>query len=555
MCIFKVIKRYKKIIGNLNFVFLGAMAGFSVAGEKPGYPFPEHIDQHTIHEHSVDEIFYWGFELFEAPFNRVDGVGANLKLDPSDAITTRFTRSPRPDLPGWIANLGRPDGPQAQNCRECHNERSGNVLNEQRDPFRTGDISQWVERQTSNLSGIAALQLLAEQTSQELWKIRDDAISEAVATGSDVVVGLTNSNNVNFGSITAFPDGTIDTSLVEGVNVEDSPLLFAQQFQILPLQTKGVAGFIRRFVAGADITMGLQPPERYPEFLDGDSDGVIGELSVGDITAMTVYVASLARPVTKLELHRYGGRKFKLSHDEIRTIKQGKKAFKDIGCASCHVPKQRLKSATFNEPSKVPGFHFPFFWTTYIKPDGTRGTDPMPYGYDINNPVSFEITDLPSIPCRKSKKRNYYSKASYSSENKYRRGNKYSKKTCWREFRSDGDGGAFVEMYGDQKRYEMGPGLAEDINEFNVGASVWRTKELWGVGSTGPWLHDGRATTLTEAISWHGGDAEESRDNFFDLPEYKQDSVLEFLNNLVIYDPNRNEIQRSVIGYSNPPVR
>jgi CxxC motif-containing protein (DUF1111 family) len=30
------------------------------------------------------------------------------------------------------------------------------------------------------------------------------------------------------------------------------------------------------------------------------------------------------------------------------------------------------------------------------------------------------------------------------------------------------------------------------------------TRPLWGVADTGPWLHDGRATTLTEAILLHG---------------------------------------------------
>ncbi len=44
------------------------------------------------------------------------------------------------------------------------------------------------------------------------------------------------------------------------------------------------------------------------------------------------------------------------------------------------------------------------------------------------------------------------------------------------------------------------------------------TKELWGVGSTGPYLHDGWGTTLTEAILDHGGEGADSRDRFVDLP-------------------------------------
>ncbi len=53
----------------------------------------------------------------------------------------------------------------------------------------------------------------------------------------------------------------------------------------------------------------------------------------------------------------------------------------------------------------------------------------------------------------------------------------------------------------------MGQDLAESIDEEGTGASVFLTENLWGVGSTAPYLHDGRATTLTEAILEHGGEA------------------------------------------------
>lgn len=512
------------------------------AGEEPGFPLDEHIDQFRIHEYSFRDLYYSGEKLFSAPFNALDGVGSNLDLSPVDpetkAVKKRFTRSPRPDLPGWLANVRRPDGPQAQNCVECHNERNGNVLNEQRDAFRMGDISMWIERQTTNLSGAGALQLLAEQSSKELWAIRDSALQEAASTGVPVSKELLTSNDVSYGYLTAYPDGTLDTDEVEGISTEDAPLIFTKALGISPYHLKGIVSFMRFFVAGStDVTVGMQSPERYPPDMDQDSDGVINELSTGDITAMTLFIAAQPRPVTKLELHENIGGKFRLSRQEIKSIRRGEELFADIGCAGCHKPVLHLKNAVFSEPSSTPGFHFPIFWVNMINPDLTiSGDDPLNYGYDLDNPVRFDLTKLPDARCRKWRKRGNISGAFYDFISWRDKPNR-----CFLQFEADGAGGAYVRLYGDQKRHYMGEGLDEPIVEFGV--PEWRTKELWGVGSTGPWLHDGRATTLTEAIYWHGGEGEDSKNEFFALGETQQDNVRAFLKNLVVYDPKRNEIR------------
>lgn len=93
-------------------------------------------------------------------------------------------------------------------------------------------------------------------------------------------------------------------------------------------------------------------------------------------------------------------------------------------------------------------------------------------------------------------------------------------------------GQAVARLYGDLKRHDMGPGLAEPVDETGIGASVFMTQELWGVGDTAPYLHDGRATTLTEAILWHGGEAQASRDAFAALELSEQKAVISFLDNL-----------------------
>ncbi|HTP41430.1 MAG TPA: di-heme oxidoredictase family protein, partial [Nitrospiria bacterium] len=92
-----------------------------------------------------------------------------------------------------------------------------------------------------------------------------------------------------------------------------------------------------------------------------------------------------------------------------------------------------------------------------------------------------------------------------------------------------------VRLFGDLKRHDMGPGLAESIDEAGTGASVFLTRNLWGVGSTAPYMHDGRATTLTEAIIEHGGEGETAKQAFLALSTADQQDLVAFLNNLVLF--------------------
>ena len=99
-------------------------------------------------------------------------------------------------------------------------------------------------------------------------------------------------------------------------------------------------------------------------------------------------------------------------------------------------------------------------------------------------------------------------------------------------------GTGIVRLYGDLKRHDMGPGLAEQIDELKdpkSGPSIWLTENLWGVGSTAPYLHDGRATTLTEAILEHGGESQAAHDAFVALSAADKKDVITFLNNQIIF--------------------
>ena len=60
----------------------------------------------------------------------------------------------------------------------------------------------------------------------------------------------------------------------------------------------------------------------------------------------------------------------------------------------------------------------------------------------------------------------------------------------------------------------------------------WRTPPLWGVADSAPYMHDGRAKTLTEAIAFHDGEAEFSKKGFLKLSTEERKALLTFLGTL-----------------------
>jgi CxxC motif-containing protein (DUF1111 family) len=62
--------------------------------------------------------------------------------------------------------------------------------------------------------------------------------------------------------------------------------------------------------------------------------------------------------------------------------------------------------------------------------------------------------------------------------------------------------------------------------------SEWRTPPLWGVADSAPYLHDGRAATLHDAIKLHAGQAQKSATRFSELPAGQQEELIAFLNTL-----------------------
>ena len=98
--------------------------------------------------------------------------------------------------------------------------------------------------------------------------------------------------------------------------------------------------------------------------------------------------------------------------------------------------------------------------------------------------------------------------------------------------------GQLIWPYSDLLLHDMGEGLADNRPEGVATGREWRTQPLWGVGFTETvnghsfFLHDGRARNLTEAILWHGGEAEAARDAFAAMPKADRDALLAFLGSL-----------------------
>jgi CxxC motif-containing protein (DUF1111 family) len=92
--------------------------------------------------------------------------------------------------------------------------------------------------------------------------------------------------------------------------------------------------------------------------------------------------------------------------------------------------------------------------------------------------------------------------------------------------------------YTDLLLHDMGEGLADNRPDFAATGQEWRTPPLWGLGllpqvnGHDMLLHDGRARGFAEAILWHGGEAEKSRESFRNAAKAQRDALLTFLKSL-----------------------
>lgn len=95
-----------------------------------------------------------------------------------------------------------------------------------------------------------------------------------------------------------------------------------------------------------------------------------------------------------------------------------------------------------------------------------------------------------------------------------------------------------IRPYSDFLLHDMGEALADNRPDFLATGREWRTQPLWGIGLIEAvndhtfLLHDGRARNVEEAILWHGGEAENSKQAFINLNKEERQQVLDFINSL-----------------------
>jgi cytochrome c peroxidase len=468
-----------------------------------------------------EAAFEAGDEFFETEFNAVDGVGANV------GDGSRFTHVPRADLNGpgqWGQHQPpRATGPNAMSCNACHiqlfDDGGGSaVANVHRDPLHTGNVKQFIQRNTPPVFALGATQRLAEEMTIALDTQRKAVGAQACSFGT--ASAALQAKGVSYGTLRATRGGraaaaddplqrglpcavTFDTSAVKGI--------FAD-LVVRPFQWKGNKTTVRDFNRGAaHDELGMQAVELVGEGVDGDGDKVVNEVSVGDITALSVYLASQPRPTTKTELASLGLIDA-LTSNEVARIRNGATVFSQIGCQTCHIQRLLLDDPVFSEPSQVEAFRDAKF---------PAGQDPVALGVDPKFAIKVDLTkDQPD------------NQIHYTDGNVFKLGS----------LTRDSSGKAVVELFGDLKQHEMGAGLAESIDEAGNGRSVFMTRNLWGVGSSAPYLHDGRATTLTEAILEHGGEAQAARNAFANLGRGDQRALMSFLNNLILFKMENGEV-------------
>ncbi len=98
--------------------------------------------------------------------------------------------------------------------------------------------------------------------------------------------------------------------------------------------------------------------------------------------------------------------------------------------------------------------------------------------------------------------------------------------------------GQTIHPYSDYLLHDMGPELGDDYSQYNASGDEWRTTPLWGAGlqeivnGHSHYLHDGRARNFTEAIMWHGGEGDVSRQIFANMTSEERETLIMFLRSL-----------------------
>ena len=502
----------KVVMGSVCFALGASMASANEIGSEVS--IANHLADGEEFEISVSDLLEHGSDLFSAMWTIQEGGGRPLTKGSGGELSD--PSSPL-DFP---RNFNRVSAPDANSCAGCHNAPFGipggggdivaNVfVLGQRFDFATFDIDDGVptrgavnengelvdlqtvgnSRNTLGMFGAGYIEMLARQITVDLQAIRD-----GIAPGESAEL---TSKGIHYGMLARAADGTWDTSGVDGLpptSLSTDGADVPPSLVIRPFHQAGAVVSLREFTNGAfNHHHGIQTTERFGEGVDPDGDGFVNEMTRADVTAASIFQATLAVP----------GRVIPNDPEIEAAILAGERTFDNIGCSDCHIQRLPLDNEgwLFSEPN-------PF------NPPGNLQPGEAPeYVIDLNS------RDLP-LP----------------------------------RLRANRDGITWVPAFTDFKLHDItfGPGdpNREPLNqhapagseEFFAGNSRFLTRKLWGTANEQPYFHHGQYTTLREAVLAHFGDADAQRASFESLPESEQNEVIEFLKSLQVLEPGTRSL-------------
>ncbi|WP_212751119.1 di-heme oxidoredictase family protein [Pseudoalteromonas rubra] len=458
-------------------VLSGVISASVEAACPTDYPEEGAIKKHIEHDDiangkaTLKQIHKMGRDLFVAKFNKCDGQGR--------PATTGGGVKRAPDQPAFI----RTSSPETNSCAGCHSQPaiggSGEfvvnafILAQRLDPVTESVSNQFSnERNTPGMHGAGAIEMVAREMTYDLR-----AQAEALPDGEHTLV----SKGVSF-------DIRKEGGLVvesEGINTDLMVRPFNQSGNIATLRHFTVDAMNHHHGMQAEERFDLNPGKGFDK--DHDEDGVERELSVGDITALSVYQASLPVPVQVMPRARA----------ERKAVRLGKRKFNEIGCNSCHVPALKLDTPVFSEPSPLNASHTFRDTSRSVRWDMTKqGPKPRLKKNPDGSATVWAYTDL--------KRHNLCDPVEREDAIRF-----------------------FCNETLDQARPSQ---------DGRPGSEFFITRKLWDVGSSAPYGHRGDITTITEAILYHGGEARQSRDHFSLLPLSEQKSIIKFLKSLQVVE-------------------
>jgi len=372
----------------------------------------------------------------------------------------------------------------SDSCALCHGRPRGSA--------GTGGnvVTRPDSRDAGHLFGLGLKEMLADEITTDLRSTRDLAVVLAQQMKRPMSLKLT-SKGVNYGTITGNPDGSIDASKAQGVDAD---------LRVKPFFAEGSTISLREFIVVAlHNEMGLEASAD-PDLLTASAGGRVvtpsGMVLDGSKDKISAPPApdpdngNEVDPAIVDHLEFYLLNYFKPGHGEPNSIADhGRKVFQQLGCASCHV-----SDMTINHDRRVADLE-----TVY---DPVRGIFNSMFA--TATPLYREVDDGSGLPHLKLPL-----------------------------------GNSFVvnDIFTDFKRHDVGVNFYERNWDGTI-QTQFLTRPLWGVGSTGPYGHDGRSITLNDVILRHGGEAQKSRDKYAALGSSGKVAVQTFLNSLVLFPPD-----------------